>query len=87
MEPIPWIVIFPPVAPLQKEAYLPRTTPEDENALSLQTAYLEAYRTVTEFLKRHVIYFLWTNCKLILRPSSDSKSSSDYHVSNFGAPW
>ena len=56
MEPIPWIVIFPPLAPLQEEAYLPRTTPEDENALSLQTAYEEAYRTVTQFLKRHVLF-------------------------------
>ena len=59
MDPIPWIAIFPPVAPLQRELYLPRSgtvSPDDEKSLSLKTASIEAFKTFKGFIdKRYVL--------------------------------
>ena len=90
MAPIPWIIIFQPVAPLQKEAYLAQSAavPSDKKilkSLSLQTACLEAYQTVEEFVERYIlIHFRPTQAA---GSFSTGSSSDNCHASNFEVPW
>ena len=86
MEPISWITIVPPFAPLQEEAYLPQSgtvSLDDKKSLSLHTASVEAYETVKGFFDEQqvLVSFRGPNRKLIL-----NIRSSNCHVSVYQVP-